>query len=84
MTEANKDEFDGFAVLDEAALTMLGVPDEAGMLETYRERLEQLLLTSLGDRQLAAALAAKLVEIIATRRKEITLSAGANLSWRIQ
>ena len=84
MDDGNKDQFDGFAVLEEAALTMLGVPDEAGMLEKYREHLERLLLKSLGDRQVAAALAAKLVEIIATRRKEIEQSAGANRTERIQ
>jgi hypothetical protein len=84
MDAVNKDQFDGFAILEEAALTILGVPDEAGMLETYREHLERLLLKSLGDRQVATALAAKLVEIITMRRKEMTASAGANLSGRIQ
>jgi hypothetical protein len=78
MDDGNKDQLDGFAVLEEAALTMLGVPNEAGMIETYRENLERLLLKSLGDRQVAAALAVKLVEIISQRRKEIELSAGAN------
>jgi hypothetical protein len=82
--DAKTNQFDGFAIIEEAALTMLGVPDEAGTLETYREHLERLLLKSLGDRQAAAALAVKLVEIIALRHKEIALSAAANPTETIQ
>lgn len=40
MVDVDKDEFDGFGVSEEAALQLLGAPDEAAPLATYREHLE--------------------------------------------
>jgi hypothetical protein len=84
MDDGNKDQFDGFAVLEEAALSMLGATDEAAALETYREHLNRLLLENLGDPSLAQAVANKLLDIIAQRRKEIEMSAGASRTEVIQ
>jgi hypothetical protein len=84
IADAAKEQFDGFAILEEAALTMLGVPDEAGVIEIYREQLRRLLMESLGNAGLANAAADKLLDIIIQRRKEIEHSAGANLTERKQ
>ena len=79
-------EFDGFAILEEAALMMIGVSPEQqfDLLKFYRCNLERLLLDELGDPQLAAAIADKFLGIIVQRRNEIELSAGANRTEKVQ
>ena len=80
------DGFDGFAVLEEAALRMVGAsPEQEGdLLKAYRCSLERLLLEALGDPEQAAAVATGFIGIIVKRRKEIELASGANQTQRIQ
>lgn len=80
------DGFDGFAVLEEAALMMIGAsPEQADeLLKIYRFNLERLLLENIGDPRQAAAVADRFVGIIVQRRREIELSTGANRTDKIQ
>lgn len=86
MTDAKMDEFDGFAILEEAALAMIGASpeQECELLKFYRCNLERLLLDELDDPQLATAIADRYLGIIVQRRKEIELASGANQTQRIQ
>ncbi len=78
------DEFDGFAVLEEAAVTLLGHPNERELIESFRTNLEQFLAARTGDAALAADLANRFIEIIKLRRSEIKLASGSNPSGAVQ
>jgi hypothetical protein len=73
------DQFDGFAVLEEAALMMVGASNEEALLQTYRAELERSLLDQRVAPRAAASLAARFVEIIARRHKEIVTLSSVNL-----
>jgi hypothetical protein len=75
--------FEGFEILEQAALEMIGEPDEAACLEKYRALLLQCLLGRGVEPNDAPKLADHFVEIIALRRREIALASG-NITESLQ
>jgi hypothetical protein len=67
-------DFQGFEILEQAAFQMIGADDEEKFIEHYRDMLKGLLMARLEDERAASVLAARLVDIIVHRRREIALS----------
>jgi hypothetical protein len=78
------EEIGGFEIIEQAALQMLGAPDEGALLELYRAQSRVCLLGRGVEPEEAAELADKFAEIILHRRREIALSAGSNTSEVLQ
>lgn len=83
MSKADE-SFDGFAVLEEAALTMLGYPCQQAFLDYYRLKLHQCFVDRGLEQGFASELAAEMVDIIAKRGREIELAAGSAINGAIQ
>ncbi len=74
--------FEGFEILEQAALEMIGAADESEFLRNYRIMLNRVLKERLGDEISASRLADEFVNIIMLRRKEIEMASGIHSKAR--